>query len=98
MRLIDADSIVVPSDFRVEHFHDLIEEKVAYDLGRAVRKLIDAQPTVEPIIRCKDCVYYGEHTNYIKGKFCIKHSHLNDDFVFHCDEDDYCSKGKRKTT
>ena len=47
MRLIDADVIVVPSDFRVEHFHDRIEDKVAYDLGCAVRELLDEQPTVD---------------------------------------------------
>lgn len=49
MKLIDADAIVVPCDFRIEHFHDRIDEHVAYDLGSAVKKLIDAQPTVDPI-------------------------------------------------
>ena len=70
MRLIDADAIVVPSDFRVEHFHDRIEDKVAYDLGCAVRELLDEQTTVDAVevVRCKDCENWGTRAKTIDNE------------------------------
>lgn len=95
-RLIDVDKLI-------SNLGGVVESGMAGNKTKAVLKfaiqIADAQPTVDaiPVVRCKNCFYYGEHTNYIKGKFCIKHSHLNDDFMFHCGEDDYCIWGERKT-
>lgn len=87
MRLIDAEKMKTK-------IH--LENMEAMEAG--IKAWIDRQETVDAVevVRCKDCIYYGVHTNYIKGKFCIKHSDLNDDFVFHCGEDDYCIWGVRR--
>ena len=85
MRLVDANKLKA----------DFIGKRYGV---QAIEYVIDQQPTVDAVevVRCKDCIYYGKHTNYIKGKFCIRHSHLGDDFVFHCGEDDFCSSAERK--
>lgn len=80
------------------------------DFGRSMadltslREVLEDTPTadVESVVRCRDCKFYNKKTG-----FCLNHSYFKDsdgmscspadspDFTFF-NEDDFCSRGKRK--
>lgn len=83
MRLIDADTIKIPST-HVDIFENcrncrLLDES-------EVKQIIDDAPTVDavPVVRCKDCIHWCA---------TVTHSTLCD----HYDTPDaFCSHGKRR--
>ena len=58
----------------------------------AVRDVINNAPTVQPVVRCRDCKWYGPN-NYGRWYDCSM-SGCNEEEV-PCD-DDFCSHGERR--
>lgn len=80
MRLIDADALWD------ELTEDLGDGDVLY---RIPPSYIDDAPTVDavPVVRCRDCEYiYTDGDGYLA---CVKSG-------LYPDENDYCSRGKRR--
>ena len=79
MRLIDADALFTDLDGM------MAVSPTGYIHGDTVADMIGDQPTVdaEPVIRCKDCVYFNGD-----GHWCDMES-----FV---ESMDYCSGAERK--
>lgn len=87
MRLIDADAL-----------SKLVGEPIEVFLRRLDLKL---PPTVnaEPVVRCKDCMWYKEskHSELRPMRFCYRLK--NDDGVavgYNWDGNDFCSHGERR--
>jgi len=56
-----------------------------------INEIINAQPTVDSVVHCKDCIYYETHLmNSCMNTF------WNHDEMIPIKPDDYCSKGVRK--
>lgn len=77
MRLIDADELKTILSIR-----KTIE---------TIQQAIDNAPTIDavPVVRCKDCKFYGTPKNY-KKPYCMRGAYVK------VNADDYCSKGERK--
>ena len=56
-------------------------------LDEDIREFIKKQPTVDavPVVRCRDCKAYEKDCGYCEA------------MGFTCEQDDFCSKGERRT-
>lgn len=81
MRLIDADALWD------ELTEDLEDGDVLY---RIPPNAIDDAPTVDavPVVRCRECEYIYDGCGYLA---CVKSGTM-----LYPDENDYCSRGKRR--
>lgn len=100
MRPIDADELK-------ELFREVIggiakKPEIQKDLEHMVRasamtiQMIDDAPTIEaePVVRCKDCKWYGraDKRRFYRGMDCL--NHRIDTIV---PDKDYCSRAERRT-
>lgn len=89
-RYIDTEKIHITAKLMADEMGEI------YVSLTDVRKSIDQTPTADvvEVVRCKDCVYYGD------GE-CVYHSELENDtsaygrWIVKVNEDDYCSYGER---
>lgn len=72
MRLIDADAL---------RKRILRARWGGWIRGDVLEQILDSEPTVDPVVRCKDCIYWD-------GTYCA-------DFCT-TDPDGYCSWGERR--
>lgn len=98
MRLIDADALKIKVEAMVEH--KVLESDYDYGCNQTLDYvadiLIDNAPTIdaEPIVRCKECMYFKKWAidftgDTIELNSCSYNNHgMN--------EDGYCSRGKRR--
>ena len=87
---------------RLDYMLELIEDapsveplkkvvaQVKVDIDELMER-IKEEYEIEPIVRCKDCIYNAFYTDKIDGVECWCYKHSIDIGV-----DDYCSYGKRK--
>lgn len=93
-RLIDADSIKSAKyhDLPYTHIHPVGVDVQAYEMGwnDALDAVADSAPTVdaEPVVRCKDCIYYGDHGD---GEMACAMM-----ILYPNKPTDYCSLGERR--
>lgn len=90
MRLIDADAAL--ERVKPYSFYDVEWTCTGATVKHLIHDAIDNAPTVDavPIVRCKDCRYFGKAAPNDKG-FCICPA-SNMEIV----PDDFCSYGERK--
>ena len=85
MRLINADALIKSIKECVEAKDANCEWEQVQGLECAL-ECSDEEPTVQPVVRCKDCVYWSSkktrYCNMLKGTF---------------QENDYCSYAERRT-
>lgn len=77
MRLIDANAL--------PHY-------TGYALSAdEVASAVENAPTIDavPVVRCKDCKFYGTPKNF-KKPYCMRGAYVK------VNADDYCSKGERR--
>ena len=93
MRLIDADVLYKKlNDIRKEEvfIHGRSNNKDCCTLSTALFE-IDCAPTIEPkVIKCKDCKYWKQRTNYQSFGFCE-----NNDRWTYTDGNHYCGYAER---
>lgn len=67
MKLIDADALMKVVNYTIDSVGSTCVLMNAKDF---VRNLIDNQPTIDavPVVRCKDCVYWGKNFRAADGK------------------------------
>ena len=73
---------------------DLISRQAAIDVvsdcGICMQQILDLPSAQTEIIRCRDCKYYKKGSDDVS--YCCKH---DDDILWQ--DDDYCSRGERRT-
>lgn len=106
MRLIDADAI--ENDWF--EFHQPTEEEAAEGCMATFRVLLDRRridnaPTIDavPVVRCKDCKHWDEHSQYgydsengVYGNYCMLWTPDDDFYAVETPEDGFCYCGERK--
>ena len=101
-RLIDADAVLdAIRDYFVELIEQKEEEYGAdeipfgvinpyLEMNKALRTRVKQIPTIdaEPVVRCEDCIYYGDHGD---GEMACAMM-----ILYPNKPTDYCSLGERK--
>lgn len=90
MRLIDSDELLKP----VGSYERV---KYTYEYGDAVTvEDIELMPTIdaEPVIRCKDCKWFGTHTGWKGNRFSVCRNVTGG--MAYIKAYDYCSRAERK--
>ena len=84
MRLIDVDNFK-------KNNPEYLQLDIDYVTEVTVEDVLDDEPTVdaEPVVRCKDCKFYGTPKNF-KKPYCMRGAYVK------VNADDYCSKGERQ--
>lgn len=92
MRAIDADKLKRKAqECATEAWKMNLTARIETVLNQFI-DWIDEAPTVEPeIIRCKDCKYWKQQTNYQSFGFCE-----NNDIWTYTDGDHYCGYVERR--
>lgn len=87
MRLIDADAYL--QKIKADPLYPLIEKY-------GVERTIEAMPTIdaEPVIRCKDCKWFGTHTGWKGNRFSVCRNVTGG--MAYIKAYDYCSRAERK--
>lgn len=89
MRLIDADALKDGLiDYQQKHTDSLGDD---YWIVENVLLRIEEMPTIdaEPVIRCKDCIYFHDYGDGVKNCW-------SDGGGIFTKDDDFCSHAERK--
>ena len=97
MRLIDADALILA--LKTQDYSgspESLEDWTPQDMTKAEIADINNAPTIdaEPVIRCKDCKWFGTHTGWKGNRFSVCRN--VDGGMAYIKAYDYCSRAESK--